>query len=299
MPELPEVETVRRGLKPALEGRRLERVETRRADLRFPFPKKFAERLTGRTVEKLDRRAKYLLAYLDDSEVWITHLGMTGRWSIIDAPDNFPEEENVQNKKIPQPGDFYYAAPTDPAHTHVVVHTDQGRALEFNDPRRFGYMDLVPAKDLEMHAFFKAMGPEPLSDEFNVDALAKALKDKKAPMKAALLDQRVVAGLGNIYVCEALHRSGISPLRLAGKVGKERLAFLTSEIKAVLEEAILAGGSTLRDYAGVDGEEGAFQQRFRVYDREGAACATPNCAGRVQRVVQSGRSTFYCKACQR
>ena len=285
MPELPEVETVRRGLQPALEGRRLAHVETRRADLRFPFPENFAERLTGRTVERLDRRAKYLLAYLDDGQVWLTHLGMTGRWSILGA--------NAQ------PGDFYHAAPTDPAHTHVVLRTDEGRGLEYNDPRRFGYMGLVVASELSAHPFFKGMGPEPLSDDFNGAVLAGVLKGKKTPMKAALLDQRVVAGLGNIYVSEALNRAGISPLRLAGKVSRPRLDKLVAEIKAVLDEAILAGGSTLKDYAGADGEEGAFQQRFRVYDREGAACVTPDCGGQVQRIVQSGRSTFYCAKCQR
>lgn len=303
MPELPEVETVRRGLLPALEGRRLAHVETRRADLRFPFPERFAERLIGRTVEKLDRRAKYLLAHLDDGQVWLTHLGMTGRWSIVgdDLPGSlsdgkpastFPESGRVQ------PGDFYNAAPTDPAHTHVVVRTDRGR-LEFNDPRRFGYMDLAPAASLAAHPFFARMGPEPLSADFSGESLAAALKNKKTPIKAALLDQRVVAGLGNIYVCEALHRARISPLRLAGAISKPRLALLAEEIKAVLEEAILAGGSTLRDYANANGGEGAFQQRFRVYDRGGAPCVTPGCAGVVARIPQGGRSTFYCKICQR
>lgn len=285
MPELPEVETVRRGLAPALVGRRIKRAQTKRADLRFPFPARFGARLTGRRVDALERRAKYLLAHLDDGHVWITHLGMTGRWSILGAKQ--------------QPGDFYYAEPTDPNHTHVLIEMEDGARLEFNDPRRFGYMDLIAERDLETHPFFAKMGPEPLGNVFHLPYLQKALAGKKAPIKAALLDQRVVAGLGNIYVVEALFRSGIAPTKAAGRISAPRLEKLYHAIRAVLEEAIEAGGSTLSDYAGVDGARGAFQHRFSVYDREGEACLTQNCAGAIKRAVHSGRSTFWCPRCQR
>ncbi len=285
MPELPEVETVRRGLAPALVGRRIVRARTKRADLRFPFPARFAARLTGRRVDALERRAKYLLAHLDNGAVWITHLGMTGRWSIIGQQR--------------QPGDFYYAEPPDPTHTHVIIETESGDRLEFNDPRRFGYMDLIAASELDSHPFFKAMGPEPLGNNFHLPYLQKALAGKKAPIKAALLDQRVVAGLGNIYVVEALHRAGIAPNKAAGRISAQRLERLFHAIRVVLEEAIEAGGSTLSDYATVDGAQGGFQHRFRVYDREGEACATPDCGGAIKRAVHSGRSTFWCSRCQR
>ncbi len=285
MPELPEVETVRRGLAPALVGRTIKRARTKRADLRFPFPPRFAARLSGRRVDTLDRRAKYVLAHLDDGNVWITHLGMTGRWTILGQKR--------------QPGDFYYAEPTDPKHTHVVLETEAGVRLEFNDPRRFGYMDLIAEKDLDTHPFFKGMGPEPLGNSFHEPYLHAALKGKKTNIKAALLDQRVVAGLGNIYVVEALHRAGIAPAKPAGTISAQRLDKLFLAIRAVLEEAIEAGGSTLSDYAGVDGAQGGFQHRFRVYDREGEACAAPGCAGTVKRAVHGGRSTFWCARCQR
>jgi formamidopyrimidine-DNA glycosylase len=285
MPELPEVETVRRGLAPALVGRRIKRARIKRADLRFPFPPRFAARLSGRRVVTLDRRAKYLLAHLDDGAVWVTHLGMTGRWSIIGAKQ--------------QPGDFYYAEPTDPTHTHVVIEMEDGARLEFNDPRRFGYMDLIAESELNQHPFFKAMGPEPLGNEFHLPYLKHAFAGKKAPVKAALLDQHVIAGLGNIYVVEALHRSGIAPSKAAGRIGGQRLEKLYQAIRAVLEEAIEAGGSTLSDYAAVDGAQGSFQQRFRVYDRECELCPTPDCGGTIKRAVHSGRSTFWCPRCQR
>lgn len=285
MPELPEVETVRRGLAPALVGRRIKRAQTKRADLRFPFPKRFAGRLTGRRVDALERRAKYLLARLDDGNVWITHLGMTGRWSVIGAKR--------------QPGDFYYAEPTDPTHTHVVIDMEDGAKLEFNDPRRFGYMDLIPEAELETHRFFKAMGPEPLGNHFHEPYLKSALAKKKAPIKAALLDQHIVAGLGNIYVVEALYRSGIAPAKPAGSISAQRLDKLFHAIRAVLEEAIEAGGSTLSDYAAVDGAQGGFQHRFSVYDREGEKCLTKDCAGSIKRAVHGGRSTFWCPKCQR
>jgi len=285
MPELPEVETVRRGLAPSLVGRRITRARTKRADLRFPFPPRFAARLSGRRVDSLERRAKYILAHLDDGNVWVTHLGMTGRWSILGARQ--------------QPGDFYYAEPTDPTHTHVLIETEDGARLEFNDPRRFGYMDLIAEAELDAHSFFRGMGPEPLGNQFHLPYLKKALAAKKAPIKAALLDQRVVAGLGNIYVVEALYRAHIAPATAAGRIGAARLERLFHAIRAVLEEAIEAGGSTLSDYAGVDGAQGGFQHRFRVYDREGEPCLTPACGGKIMRAVHSGRSTFWCPRCQR
>jgi formamidopyrimidine-DNA glycosylase len=285
MPELPEVETVRRGLAPALVGKRIAKAKTKRADLRFPFPKRFAARLSGRRVETLDRRAKYLLAHLDDGNVWITHLGMTGRWSILGA------------KK--QPGDFYYAEPPDPTHTHVIVEMEEGARLEFNDPRRFGYMDLIAESELETHPFFKGMGPEPLSNQFHEPYLKSALAKKKTSIKAALLDQRVVAGLGNIYVVEALHRAGIAPTKEAGRISVQRLDKLYHAIRAVLEEAIEAGGSTLSDYAAVDGAQGGFQHRFRVYDRVGEKCAKKDCGGTIVAATQGGRSSYWCPRCQR
>jgi formamidopyrimidine-DNA glycosylase len=285
MPELPEVETVRRGLAPALVGRRIKRAQTKRADLRFPFPERFSARLKGRRVDALERRAKYLLARLDDGNVWITHLGMTGRWSILGAKR--------------QPGDFYYAEPTNPTHTHVVVDMEEGARLEFNDPRRFGYMDLIAEDALDAHPWFKGIGPEPLGNEFHAPFLKHALAGKKTSIKAALLDQRVIAGLGNIYVVEALHRAGITPVKEAGRIGAQRLEKLFHAIRAVLEEAIEAGGSTLSDYASVDGAQGGFQHRFRVYDQEGKPCTTKNCGGTIIRATHSGRSSFWCPRCQR
>lgn len=304
MPELPEVETVRRGLAPHLEGRRIAKAKTKRADLRFPFPARFAKRLEGRRVVSLTRRAKYLLAHLDDGNVWVTHLGMTGRWTVIGAPapsgkvgTGFPSEGAA--KRIAQPGDFYYAEPADPTHTHVIIEMEKGTRLEFNDPRRFGYMDLIGEDGLEAHPYFARMGPEPLGNQFNEPYLRQALAGKKTNIKAALLDQRVIAGLGNIYVVEALHRAGIAPSKPAGRVSAMRLDKLYHAIRAVLEEAIEAGGSTLSDYAAVDGKQGDFQQRFRVYDRAGEACVTPRCTGKIKRVVQGGRSSFWCPRCQR
>ncbi|MEQ8177752.1 MAG: bifunctional DNA-formamidopyrimidine glycosylase/DNA-(apurinic or apyrimidinic site) lyase [Amphiplicatus sp.] len=282
MPELPEVETVRRGLEPAMLGARFRRVETRRADLRFPFPERFERRLVGARVDALSRRGKYMIAGLSSGESLILHLGMTGRFTV--------EAQRLQ------PGEFYYDAPPDPRHDHVLF--DMGTArVTYNDPRRFGFMDLVATDGLEACAHFAAMGPEPLGDAFTAAAFNAALTGKAAPVKAALLDQRVVAGIGNIYACEALFRAGISPKRRAGSVAGARGARLHAAIRDVLEEAIEAGGSTLRDFAASDGARGAFQERFRVYDREGAPC--PACAAPVRRLVQAGRSTFYCAACQR
>ncbi len=280
MPELPEVETVCRGLRPVLEGRVLTDVQVRRPDLRFPLPDDMADRLRGRRVERIDRRAKYLRAFLDDGQVLIMHLGMSGRMNLW-AP-NGDEPPPALEK-----------------HDHVVFEAGNGSRVVFHDPRRFGYMTLAVAAELEGHPYFAPLGPEPLSDAFNADYLNTALYGKRTPIKAALLDQRIVAGLGNIYVCEALFGARISPKRLAASVVGKRAERLVPKIKAVLDRAIEAGGSTLRDYAQVDGELGYFQHSWTVYGREGEACTSAGCDGIVKRLVQSGRSTFYCPKCQR
>ena len=285
MPELPEVETVRRGLAPVMEGRRILAVEARRPDLRFPLPERFAERLTGTRIGRLGRRAKYLLIGLGSGETLIAHLGMSGR---------FVAEPNAG-----APGRFAHEHARLEAHDHVVFTLEDGARVTYNDPRRFGFMDLAPTDALDAHAFFARLGPEPLSNAFNGPALAAALKGKRTPIKAALLDQHVVAGLGNIYVCEALHRAGISPRRVAASVSAARIETLAAAVKAVLEDAIAAGGSSLKDFAHADGALGYFQHAFDVYDREGEACRRPGCGGRVSRYVQSGRSTFACTRCQR
>jgi len=287
MPELPEVETVRRGLQPVLEGRRLRRVEARRPDLRFPFPEGFVQRLTGARIEALDRRAKYLLARLDRGETLVMHLGMTGRFE-IDRPEG-----------TVRPGEFHYAAPPDPKHAHVVFETDDGGRVTYYDPRRFGFMGLVETAALAQHPWFAGMGPEPLSDAFDGAVLARGFDGRSQGPKTLLLDQRVVAGLGNIYVCEALNRSRISPFKPAGRIARRRLDLLASTVRDVLTEAVAAGGSTLRDFATADGALGYFQHSFRVYDREGEPCANAGCGGVIARKVQAGRSTFYCPACQR
>ena len=276
MPELPEVETVRRGLERRLKGRVLSRIEVRRPDLRFPLPENMAERLTGRRIEALRRRAKYLLFDLDDRNTLIGHLGMSGRMHIHDALPN-----------ASQP------------HEHIVFVADDGTTVIFQDHRRFGFFDLAGTADLPGHRFFAALGPEPLDDAFDGAELTRRLTGKRTPIKAALLDQRVVAGLGNIYVCEALFRAGISPKRMAASVAGRRAERLVPEIKSVLHDAIAAGGSTLRDYVQASGELGYFQHDFRVYGREGEPCRKPGCGGTVRRLVQSGRSTFYCGTCQR
>lgn len=283
MPELPEVETVRRGLAPTLEGRRLVRVQQLRPDLRFPFPDGFVQRLTGATITRLDRRAKYLLGHLDRDDVLVMHLGMTGRFEIDGHT----------------PGEFEQAVAPDPKHAHVIFETEAGGMVTYYDPRRFGFMGLVPPGELETHPWFAGMGPEPLGPDFTADTLVKAFAGRKQGPKTLLLDQRVVAGLGNIYVSEALHRVGISPLKPAGSIAKKRLAPLVAAIKDVLAEAVEVGGSTLRDFAAADGALGYFQHRFRVYDREGQPCPTPGCGGTIERVVQAGRSTFYCPTCQK
>jgi formamidopyrimidine-DNA glycosylase len=281
MPELPEVETVRRGLEPHLVGARLVKVTQNRPDLRFPLPERFAARLTGARIEKLERRAKYLLATLDTGETLVAHLGMTGRFTVGDQ----------------QPGRFHNQAGGVEKHTHIVFETDKGRVIAFNDARRFGYMDLIPTATLGEHPWFKGLGPEPLGDEFNAKALAVAVKGKKQNIKVTLLDQRVVAGLGNIYVSEALFRARIDPRRAAGDLKPREIGRLVAAVKAVLAEAVEAGGSTLRDYRSADGELGYFQHRFRVYGREGEPCPGAAC-GTIERIVQAGRSTFFCPKCQ-
>jgi formamidopyrimidine-DNA glycosylase len=292
MPELPEVETVRRGLEPVLVGARIEDADTRRPDLRFPFPERFAERLTGRRVEGLRRRAKYILADLDGGEVWVTHLGMSGSFRI----GRLGEAEAT-------PGEFEQQRSKNVAHDHLALRLDSGATVTFNDPRRFGYMALIPAAELAAHPLFRQLGLDALDEAPDGARLAEVFAGRRAPLKAALLDQRLVAGLGNIYVSEALHRARLSPERaagtLAGRGGKARAMRLAQSIRSVLLEAIEAGGSSLRDHVGADGELGYFQHRFRVYDREGAACPTPGCRGVIRRIVQGGRSTFFCPRCQK
>jgi formamidopyrimidine-DNA glycosylase len=284
MPELPEVETVRRGLAPTLVGARLARVEMRRPDLRFPFPERFVDRLTGRTIEALKRRAKYLLAELDSGETLVMHLGMSGSFRV--------EEEGA-------PGAFHYERSKAHAHDHVVLTTENGARIVYNDPRRFGYMTLAATAAIESHPLFSDLGIEPLGDEFDAARLADRLAGARTPLKSALLDQRRIAGLGNIYVCEALHRARLSPLREAGSLPPARLRALAAAIREVLEAAIVAGGSTLRDHRQTDGALGYFQHSFEVYDREGAACRHARCGGAIRRIVQNGRSTFYCADCQK
>jgi formamidopyrimidine-DNA glycosylase len=287
MPELPEVETVRRGLAPHLVGKRLVRVAARRPDLRFPLPEGFVQRLTGARVIDLTRRGKYMLAALDRDETLVMHLGMTGRFVV--------EAEGMSEA----PGEYALAPPADPKHAHIVFETDAGAALTYFDARRFGFMDLVETAHVERHARFAAMGPEPLGDAFDAAHLARAFAGRRQGAKTLLLDQSVVAGLGNIYVCEALHRARISPVKPAADIGPRSLTALAQSIRCVLEEAIAAGGSTLRDYASVEGATGYFQHDFQVYGREGQPCPTPRCRGVVTRLVQAGRSTFHCPVCQR
>jgi formamidopyrimidine-DNA glycosylase len=291
MPELPEVETVRMGLKPVLEGRKFTNVKTRRGDLRVPFPPRFEARLKGRTVERLRRRAKYIVADLDSGESFVIHLGMSGRMTVY---------ASGAGRKI---GTYVHDAGEAGAghgkHDHVVLETDAPAMIVFTDHRRFGLMTLLETDTLDSDPLFDGLGPEPLSAEFDVAFLKEALKGKKTPIKSALLDQRVIAGLGNIYVCEALYRAGVSPKRLAKNVKPESFAPLVKAIKSVLSDAIEAGGSSLRDHKQVDGELGNFQHRFAVYDREGEPCKKKGCKGTVKRIVQSGRSTFYCPACQK
>lgn len=276
MPELPEVETVCRGLSMALEGRRLNAVRLMRQDLRLPFPPDFAERLIGRRIDKIARRAKYITVFLDDGWVWLAHLGMSGRMLVGQCDGTLPGK-----------------------HDHVIVETECGRRVTYNDPRRFGLMDLIAADGLADHPLLCDLGPEPLADGFTADVLAAALAGRSGPIKTALLDQTLVAGIGNIYACEALFRAGIAPTRPASDISGKRVERLVAALKAVLTEAIAAGGSSLRDHRRPDGELGYFQHAFSVYDREGMPCPGCTCATGVSRLVQSGRSTFYCAKRQR
>lgn len=286
MPELPEVETVRRGLEPVLQGARLTRVRQNRPDLRFPFPERFPERLEGATVLRLDRRAKYLLFPLSTGETWVSHLGMTGRFTLDGA----------------QLGEFEEPAPIAGKHEHMslcAVKDGVTTRVGFADARRFGFMGLIPTEAVDDHPWFAGLGPEPLGNGFSGAHLVEALAGRKQNIKVSLLDQRIVAGLGNIYVCEALYRARISPLVAAGKVSRPRLERLATEVVAVLRDAIQAGGSTLKDFANAEGGQGYFQHRFDVYGREGQPCRGDDCSGVVKRIVQGGRSTFYCPSCQK
>ena len=287
MPELPEVETVRRGLAPAMEGRRILAAEVRRPDLRWPFPPRMAERLAGARVLGLRRRSKYILGDLDTGETLLVHLGMSGRMLISAAAG------------VAVPGAFALPQAAAQKHDHVVLHMEGGATVTFNDARRFGAMDLVATEVAEAHKLLAALGPEPLGNGFHAAHLAAGLRGRGVAVKLALLDQRLVAGLGNIYVCEALFRAGIAPWRKAGRIGAARIEALVHAIRAVLEEAIAAGGSSLRDHRQTDGALGYFQHGFAVYGRAGAPCRTPGCDGVVQRRVQGGRSSFWCPRCQR
>ncbi|MBI5323366.1 bifunctional DNA-formamidopyrimidine glycosylase/DNA-(apurinic or apyrimidinic site) lyase [Bradyrhizobium sp.] len=293
MPELPEVETVRRGLQPVMEGSKILKAEARRKDLRFPFQKDFAARLQGQTVTGLGRRAKYLMADLTSGDVLLMHLGMSGSFRVLKGETNST------------PGEFHYPRSEDRAHDHVVFHMSSGASVVFNDPRRFGYMKIIARNELEDEPLLAGLGPEPLGNEFDADMLARACHNKKTSLKAALLDQRVVAGLGNIYVCEALYRAHLSPRRLAATLSTRKgettdhARRLVGEIHTVLNQAIKAGGSSLRDHRQTSGELGYFQHSFQVYDREGEKCRTPRCGGTVRRFNQNGRSTFWCPKCQK
>jgi formamidopyrimidine-DNA glycosylase len=292
MPELPEVETVRRGLAPAMLGARIAKVELRRADIRFPFPAAFAKRLTGQRIVDMSRRAKYLLFQLDGGETLIVHLGMSG---------SFRMEKNA----VSTPGKFHHERSKDPKHDHVVLVLDNGWVVTYNDPRRFGFMDLAPTETLEQHPRMRGLGAEPLAPDFDAVRLAGLFAGSRAPLKSALLDQKRIAGLGNIYVCEALFRARLAPSSPASILANARgaptkAAIAVSEaIRTVLEEAVEAGGSTLRDHRQANGELGYFQHVFKVYDREGRPCMRERCRGIIMRITQSGRSTFYCSKCQR
>ena len=283
MPELPEVETVRRGLTPALEGRVIARADVRREGLRWPFPPRLAERLTGARVEGLRRRSKYLLLDLDTGETLLVHLGMSGRMTVSGS----------------LLGEFAHDYPPVQKHDHVVLDMEGGARVAFNDARRFGAMDLLPSGGEGAHPLLAHLGPEPLGNAFHADALLAAFRGRRTPVKAALLDQRIVAGLGNIYVCEALHRAGIAPTRPAGRISRARIERLVPVVRDVLHEAIAAGGSSLRDHRQASGELGYFQHAFAAYGREGEPCRSEGCGGTIRRIVQSGRSTFHCPRCQR
>jgi formamidopyrimidine-DNA glycosylase len=283
MPELPEVETVRRGLEPVMTGARIAQADVRRPDLRWPLPERMAERLTGADVLRLRRRSKYILADLSTGESLLVHLGMSGRMLVSGVVL----------------GEFHHDHPAPAKHDHVVLDMAGGARVTFNDARRFGMMDLLPTATADQHPLLAGIGPEPFGNDFNEEWLVGRFKGRKTPVKSALLDQKIVAGLGNIYVAEVLFRAGIRPDRLTGDLTEAQTAGLVPLIRQVLDEAILAGGSSLRDYRQSDGELGYFQHAFRVYGREGQPCATPGCTGHVERIVQSGRSSFFCPACQR
>lgn len=283
MPELPEVETVRRGLMPAMEGKQILLATVNREGLRWPFPVEMAHRLTGATVKTLRRRSKYILADLSTQETLLIHLGMSGRMLI-------------SGRML---GDFHQDHPAPQKHDHVIFDMDGGVRVTFNDARRFGAMDLFPTASAEAHPLLQALGPEPLGNGFDENYLIQRLKGRNTPIKSALLDQHIIAGLGNIYVCETLFRARIAPTIKAGDLDSAQVASLVPIIRAVLAEAIEAGGSSLRDFRQADGELGYFQHRFHVYDREGEPCASTGCTAVIQRLVQSGRSSFFCPACQR
>lgn len=283
MPELPEVETVRRGLAPVMEGVVIAQADVNRPDLRWPFPDGMAERLTGKRVERLRRRSKYVLADLSSGETLLIHLGMSGRMLISGDPL----------------GQFAHDHPAAEKHDHVVFHMENGARITFNDPRRFGAMDLLDTANADAHKLLAVLGPEPLSNDFHEAILVQAFKGRNTPVKSALLDQRIVAGLGNIYVCETLFRAGISPARKAGRIAAPRVAAMVPIIRDVLSEAIKAGGSSLKDFRQADGELGYFQHSFDVYGREGEPCKADGCTATITRIVQSGRSSFYCPQCQR
>jgi formamidopyrimidine-DNA glycosylase len=289
LPELPEVETVRRGLDPVLSGRRIVELEQRRPDLRFPLPERFAERVAGRRIDILSRRAKYLIANIEGGETLIMHLGMSGRY-LIEPPGGKPQP-------VPQAGHL-------PRHDHVLFRTEDGATVTYNDPRRFGFMIMAPTAELDLHPLLKDLGPEPLGNSLNAAHLAFRARGRTTDLKAFLMDQRNVAGLGNIYVCEALYRAGLSPRRSASCLARKsgaptaRAERLAGAIRSVIGDAIAAGGSSLRDYRQTDGALGYFQHAFLVYGRVGEACTKAGCKGTVQRIVQSGRSTFLCPSCQ-
>jgi formamidopyrimidine-DNA glycosylase len=293
MPELPEVETVRRGLQPVMEGSRILKAEARRKDLRFPFQADFVSRLQGQTVTGLGRRAKYLMADLGSGDVLLMHLGMSGSFRV------------QKTDEADTPGEFHHPRGKDVAHDHVVFHMSSGADVVFNDPRRFGYMKIIARDALDEEPLLRGLGPEPLGNEFDAALLARACAGKKTSLKAALLDQRVVAGLGNIYVCEALYRAGLSPRRLAMTLATKKgeptdhARRLVDAIHAVLNQAIEAGGSSLRDHRQTSGELGYFQHSFKVYDREGEPCGAKGSGGIVRRFTQNGRSTFWCPKCQK
>ncbi|WP_406646756.1 bifunctional DNA-formamidopyrimidine glycosylase/DNA-(apurinic or apyrimidinic site) lyase [Aliisedimentitalea scapharcae] len=283
MPELPEVETVRRGLQPAMEGAVIAQARVNRPDLRWPFPNRMADRLTGARVNQLRRRSKYILADLDSGETLLVHLGMSGRMTVSGDPL----------------GQFVHDHPQAQKHDHVVFDMDNGARITFNDPRRFGAMDLLDTATADQHKLLAVLGPEPLGNDFHEQHLIDSFRNKNSPVKSALLDQRIVSGLGNIYVCEALFRCGISPRRKAGQISATRVASLVPVIRTVLQDAIAAGGSSLKDFRQADGELGYFQHSFDVYGREGAPCKRNGCDGTIDRITQSGRSSFYCAQCQR